>query len=293
MTITEHQKWRFAANIALSIMSILALLPFILLIISSLTDESVALSNGYSYFPAKWSLLAYDYILNEAAVLGRAFGMSVLVTAIGTATNLLISSLLAYMLSKRNLPGVKVINFLVIFTMLFNGGLVPTYLVYTKTLGIKDTLFALIVPSLMMSAFLIMLMRNYFEHSIPESLYESAYIDGAGEFYVFYKIVLPLSKPILATVGLLVGIAYWNDWQNGLYYLNDTKLYTIQNILNDINQNIQFLASNSGTGVDISELPTTTVRMAIAVVGILPILILYPFFQRYFVKGITMGAVKG
>ena len=293
MTITEQQKWRFAANIALSIMSILALLPFILLIISSFTDESAAISNGYSYFPEKWSLLAYDYILNEAAVLGRAYGMSVLVTVVGTTVNLLISSLLAYMLSKRNLPGVKVINFLVIFTMLFNGGLVPTYLVYTRTLGIKDTIFALIVPALMMSAFLIMLMRNYFEHSIPESLYESAYIDGAGEFYVFYKIVLPLSKPILATVGLLVGIAYWNDWQNGLYYLNDTRLYTIQNILNDINRNIQFLASNSGTGVDISELPTTTVRMAIAVVGILPILILYPFFQRYFVKGITMGAVKG
>jgi putative aldouronate transport system permease protein len=293
MAITEHKKWRFAANFALSIMSILALLPFILLIISSLTDESVALSNGYSYFPAKWSLLAYDYILNEAAVLGRAYGMSILVTIIGTTVNLLISSMLAYMLSKRSLPGGKVINFLVIFTMLFNGGLVPTYLVYTRTLGIKDTIFALIVPTLMMSAFLIMLMRNYFEHSIPESLYESAYIDGAGEFYVYYKIVLPLSKPILATVGLLVGIAYWNDWQNGLYYLNDTKLYTIQNILNDINRNIQFLASNSGTGVDISELPTTTVRMAIAVVGILPILILYPFFQRYFVKGITMGAVKG
>jgi len=293
MAITEHKKWRFAANFTLSIMSILALLPFILLIISSLTDESAALSNGYSYLPEKWSLLAYDYILNEAAVLGRAYGMSVLVTLIGTTVNLLISSMLAYMLSKRSLPGVKVINFLVIFTMLFNGGLVPTYLVYTRTLGIKDTIFALIVPTLMMSAFLIMLMRNYFEHSIPESLYESAYIDGAGEFYVYYKIVLPLSKPILATVGLLVGIAYWNDWQNGLYYLNDTKLYTIQNILNDINRNIQFLASNSGTGVDISELPTTTVRMAIAVVGILPILILYPFFQRYFVKGITMGAVKG
>lgn len=197
------------------------------------------------------------------------------------------------MLSKRNLPGVKVINFLVIFTMLFNGGLVPTYLVYTRTLGIKDTIFALIVPSLMLSAFLIMLMRNYFEHSIPDSLYESAYIDGAGDFYIFYQIVLPLSTPILATVGLLVGIAYWNDWQNGLYYLNDTKLYTIQNILNDINRNIQFLASNSGTGVNIADLPVSTVRMAIAVVGILPILILYPFFQRYFVKGITLGAVKG
>lgn len=293
MLITEQKKWRASAHIILTIMAMLALLPFILLIISSFTDESTAIANGYSYFPARWSTEAYDYILAEAQTLGRAYGMTILVTTIGTAVNLLISSMLAYMLSKRQLPGVKVFNFLVIFTMLFNGGLVPTYLVYTGMLRIKDTIFALIVPALLLSAFMIMLMRNYFEHSIPESLYESAYIDGAGEFYVLFKIVMPLSTPILATVGLLVGIAYWNDWQNGLYYLSNTKLYTIQNILNDINRNIQFLASNSATGVDISELPTTTVRMAIAVIGILPILALYPFFQRYFVKGITMGAVKG
>ena len=289
----EQIRWRLAAHIILSIMSLLALLPFILLIISSFTDESAALANGYSYFPVKWSTLAYDYILKEASVLGRAYGMTLFVTAAGTSINLLISSLLAYMLSKRGLPGGKVLNFAVIFTMLFNGGLVPTYLVYTGTLQIKNTIFALIVPNLLLSAFMIMLLRNYFEHSIPESLYESAYIDGAGEFYTFFKIVVPLSKPILATVGLLVAIAYWNDWQNGLYYLSDTRLYTIQNILNDINRNIQFLAANSVTGVNIAELPTTTVRMSIAVVGILPILILYPFFQRYFVKGITMGAVKG
>lgn len=171
-----------------------------------------------------------------------------------------------------------------------------TYMVYTTVFHIKNTVWALIVPNLLMNAFMIMLVRNYFEHSIPEELYESARIDGAGEFYIFFKIVLPLSVPILATVGLMTGISYWNDWQNGLYYLTKDEggnLYTIQNILNEINTNISFLASYNVGGVNIAELPTTTARMAIAVIGILPIAIIYPFFQKYFAKGLVMGAVKG
>jgi len=204
--------------------------------------------------------------------------------------------MLAYMLSKRSLPGVKVLNFIVVFTMLFNGGLVPTYMIYTTVFHIKNTIWGLIVPNLMMSAFMIMLVRNYFEHSIPEELYESARIDGAGEFCIFFKIVIPLSVPILATVGLMTGISYWNDWQNGLYYLAKDKgghLYTIQNILNEINTNIAFLASYNAGGVSSADLPTATARMAIAVIGILPIIVIYPFFQKYFAKGLVMGAVKG
>lgn len=190
----------------------------------------------------------------------------------------------------------EVLNFLVIFTMLFNGGLVPTYMIYTRVFHVKNTIWGLLLPNLLMSAFMIMLVRNYYEHSIPEELYESARIDGAGEFYIFFKIVQPLSKPILATVGLMTGIAYWNDWQNGLYYLTKDQsahLYTIQNILNEINTNIAFLASTNVGGFNAADLPTTTARMAIAVIGILPILILYPFFQKYFAKGLVMGAVKG
>ena len=137
-------------------------------------------------------------------------------------------------------------------------------------------------------------MRNYFAHSIPEEIYESARIDGASEFFIFYKIVIPLSVPMMATVGLMSGIAYWNDWQNSLYYIDDKKLYTIQAILNSINEAVSSLASLSGsTGVSAADLPTTTIRMAVAVVGILPILILYPFFQKYFAKGLVAGAVKG
>ncbi|SCP98684.1 carbohydrate ABC transporter permease [Anaerobium acetethylicum] len=294
---TKGQKgWSLGANIILSIMSLLAIMPFLLLIIASFTDETVAMTDGYTYWPAKWSLAAYSYILSQAAMIGRAYLMTILVTIIGTGVGIVMTSMLAYMLSQKKLPGRKILNFFVVFTMLFNGGLVPTYIMYVKTFQVKNTIWGLIIPNLLMSAFLIMLVRNYFENSIPEELYEAARIDGASEFYNFFHIALPLSVPILATVGLMMGIAYWNDWQNGLYYLSKdagSQYYTVQNILNNINDNIAFLASNASAGVNLADLPTTTVRMAIAVIGILPILMVYPFFQKYFSKGLTMGAVKG
>ena len=222
----------------------------------------------------------------------NAYKMTILSTLIGTVGGVLMTCLFSYMLSQKELPGRKILTFLVLLTMLFNGGLVPTYLVYSSTFHIKDTIWALVVPNLLMNGFNIILVKNYFENSIPGELYESARIDGAKELRIFFKIALPLSKPIMATIGLLMGITYWNDWQNGLYYLNDKSLYTIQNVLNQINQNIAYLAQTS-VSVNVADLPTATARMAIAVIGILPVLIVYPFFQKYFVKGITMGAVKG
>lgn len=287
--------WNIAANIIMCVLSFLAIAPFVLLIIASFTDETVAINDGYSYFPAKFSAAAYEYIIAQWEMLGRAYMMTIVVTVIGTAVGLIMTALLGYMLSERNLPGRRILNFYVVFTMLFNGGLVPTYIMYVNTFHIKNTIWGLIIPNLLLSGFLVMLVRNYFENSIPRDLYESARIDGASEFQTFFRIALPLSTPILATVGLMMGIAYWNDWQNGLYYISDKgkELYTIQNILNNINENIAFLASNATAGVNLADLPTTTVRMAIAVVGVLPVLIVYPFFQKYFAKGITMGAVKG
>ena len=280
------------SHVVMVVLSLAAILPFVLLVIASFTDNAVAVSEGFSFWPSKWSTDAYEYIVNERATLLRAYGITILVTLIGTSVGLMISSMLAYTLSNDELPGRKVLTFFVVLTMLFNGGLVPTYLIYTNVFHIKDTLLALIVPSLLMNGFNVVLIRNYFATGVPKSLYEAARIDGAGEIYIFARIALPLSKPILATVGLLMGIAYWNDWQNGLYYLNDTKLYSIQNILNRINENISFIASNSTSGVKIADLPANTIRMAIAVVGILPIVCIYPFFQEYFVKGIAVGAVK-
>jgi putative aldouronate transport system permease protein len=293
--VKTNKGWNIAANIVMVLLSFLALAPFVLLIIASLTDEGVAMSFGYSYFPQKWSTSAYQYIASQAGRLGRAYMMTIIVTAVGTGVGVMITALLGYMLSNPALPGRKWLNLYVVFTMLFNGGLVPTYIMYVKTFAIKNTIFGLIVPNLLCSAFLVMLVRNYFENSIPRDLYEAARIDGASEFQTFFRVALPLSTPILATIGLMMGLAYWNDWQNGLYYLSDqsANLKTIQNILNDINTNIAYLASNSTAGVSVTDLPTQTARMAIAVVGILPILVIYPFFQKYFAKGITMGAVKG
>ena len=291
--MNHHHAMTRSAHAVLILLTLAAIVPFVLLIIASFTDNNVAITEGFSFFPSKWSTDAYQYIVNEKDTMLRAYGITIVVTLIGTTLGLLISVMLAYSLANSDLPGHNFMTFFVTLTMLFNGGLVPTYLIYTNVFHIKDTLAALIVPNLLMNGFNVILIRNYFATGVPTVLYEAARIDGASEFYIFYRIALPLSKPILATVGLLMGIAYWNDWQNGLYYLNDTSLYSIQNILNRINENISFLASNSTSGVKISDLPTSTIRMAIAVIGILPIVCIYPFFQEYFVRGIAVGAVKG
>lgn len=293
--VSKDQKiWRAAAHIVMIFLSTCALLPFALLIISSFTEEKTALVNGYSFFPEKVSLDAYVYIWNNMSVFFKAYGMTILVTAFGTVSSIILTALTGYVLSKRKLPFVKVLNLFVIFTMLFNGGLVATYISYVTIFRIKNTVMALLVPSLMMNAFQVMLVRNYFEHSIPEEVYESARIDGANEFHIFIKLVLPLSVPILATVGLMSGIAYWNDWQNSFYYIDNKNLYTIQAVLNSINEGVQALASLGGSsGLRITDLPTTTIRMAVAVVGILPLILIYPFFQKYFAQGLMAGSVKG
>ena len=294
MVSKDAKRWNIVANVVMSLLSALALLPFLLLIIASFTDEDVALKYGYSFFPKKLALDAYQYILENSSVFFKAYGMTILVTFIGTVSCIVLTALTAYVLSKRNLPGVKIMNMIVVITMLFNGVLVATYISYVTIFHIKNTIFALIVPNLMMNAFNIMLARNYFEHNIPEEIYESARIDGASEFRIFCRIVLPLSVPILATIGLMSGISYWNDWQNSLYYVNDRSMYTIQAILNAINESIAMLSSLGGAaGASAADLPSTTIRMAVAVVGILPILIIYPFFQKYFAAGLMAGSVKG
>lgn len=281
------------------IFTICAILPFILLLLGSVTDNAWALANGFSFFPKEFSLDAYRFISDKWALIGRGFLMTFAVTGLGTALSLVISTLFAYGISKTEIPGMKIISFLLIFSMLFNGGLVATYYCYVNLYHIKDTIWALIVPNFLMNAFNVILIRNYFKTSIPASLEEAARIDGASEFRTFLSIVLPLSKPIMATVGLLTALGYWNDWTNGLYYLTKrggSHLYTIQNILNNINENVQALLQSASSSQmvtgSVADLPSTTVRMAIAVVGIIPVVIAYPFFQKYFVKGITLGGVK-
>lgn len=217
-----------------------------------------------------------------------------MVTVIGTLANIVLTTLFAYPLSRRDLPHRNVWSFIVFFTMLFNGGLVPSYIMWTQYFHIRNTYAALIVPSLMMGAFYVIMMRTNMSQNIPEEVLEAARIDGAGEWRILVKVVIPMSLPIIATLMLLVGLSYWNDWMNGLYYLTQKKYYTIQVLLTNMLQDLQVLLSSSvASNVDMSSMPSTSIKMAIAVVGAVPILCIYPFFQRYFVKGITIGAVKG
>jgi putative aldouronate transport system permease protein len=292
----ESKAWQWFAHTLMTVMSALCIVPFVLLLISSISSEKSIIQNGYSFFPQQFSFSAYQYLLQHSSEIAHAYSITIFITIVGTTGSLVVTSLLAYPLSRQGIAGRSVISFLVFFTLLFNGGLVPTYLVYTHVLDLKNTIWALIVPSLFMNGFNVLLMRTFFTTTIPVPIIESANIDGAGEFKIFYSIVLPLSLPIMATIGLFQAIAYWNDWFNGMTYLTDAKLYSIQNILNRILTDIQFLSSGalgSNTAQAAAELPSTTVRMAIAVIGVIPILVAYPFFQKYFIKGITVGSVKG
>ena len=297
MVISKKQKvYQVIIHIVLILMALFMVMPFVLLFLCSVTDETTLVLNGYSFFPEKFSLAAYEYIISSGGKIIRAYGMTFAITIVGTLVNTLISSLLAYGLSLSNLPGRKVLSFIVFFTMLFNGGLVPTYLMYTTYFHITDTFFALVVPTFLMSAMNVIMMRTFFQTSIPTALYEACKIDGGGHFLIYRTIVLPLGKPILVSMGLFAGLAYWNDWTNGLYYISDKKeLWGIQSLLNQMITNIQYLSSNAQTAanVDMSKFPSTAVRMAIAFVGIIPILIVFPFLQKYFAKGIALGAVKG
>lgn len=297
MKSKENLRWQIISHTVMLFFTIASLLPFVLLLIASFTDNKWATIHGFSFFPGKFSLQAYQYILGSYATIGRAYLMTFLVTAIGTALSMAVSSMFAYTLSDKELPGVKLLNFMCIFTMLFNGGIVSSYYCWNQFFHVRDTIWALILPGLLMNTFTVILIKNYFTFSIPGTLKEAARIDGAGEIKIFINIILPLSRPILATIGLMTGLVYWNDWTNGLYYLTQRKgsqYYTIQLILNQINENINYLMQNASKvgGISIGSLPSTTMRMAIAVVGVLPILVVYPYLQKYFVKGITMGAVK-
>ncbi len=296
MKTREERVFQAVSHVIMIFASAVCVIPFLLLIISSFTDNNTIVANGYSFFPEKWGLEAYRYLLQRSDQILRAYGITVLVTAVGTVGNLLLTTMLAYPLSRTDLPGRKALSFLVFFTMLFNGGLVPTYLLYTTYLGVKNSLAGLIVPLLLLNAYWVMIMRTFFQNSIPKAVIESAQIDGASEMRIFCQIILPMGKPIIATVCLFAGIAYWNDWYNGMIYVTESNLFSIQQLLNRMLSDIQFLQSNSsmaGAADYISKIPGTTVRMAIAVVGILPILVVYPFMQNNFVKGIAIGAVKG
>lgn len=278
------------------ILSLACIFPIVLLFMSSITSEGSLLKNGYSIFPEEFGFDAYRYLWFSRAKILRAYAMTIASTAVGTSLSVTITTLLAYPLSRKNLPGRNFFAFFVFFTMLFNGGMIPSYMMWTQTFRIKDTFWALIFPSLLLSGFAVIMMRTYFSTNIPDNIVEAAMIDGASEVKILLRIVVPMSKPIMSTVGLMTALAYWNDWMNGLYYLTKrTELYTIQNLLNRLITSADFLSNNQANSMIASniQVPSVGVRMAIAVIAIIPILVIYPFFQKGFVKGIVIGGVKG
>ncbi len=287
---------QWVAIVVFIFLSLLCVIPLLLVVTSSFTSEKALYSYGYSLFPSEVSLGAYQYLLASKDKLLRSYMLSFVVTAIGTFSSVTITVLFAYPLSNKNLPGRNFISFFIFATMLFNGGLIPTYLVYSQLLHIKDTLWALIVPRLLLSGFSVILVRTYLTTNIPVEILDAAKIDGSSEMRTFLSIVIPLSLPILATIGFMTGLSYWNDWQNGLYYLvRRTDLFTIQNLLNRILASADALR-NSATNEMLQqgfEIPSVGSRMAISVFAMLPMLIIYPFFQKGFIKGITIGGVKG
>ena len=297
MKTREDKIYSFFGHLIMTILTLLAIIPILLMFISSLTDNATLLQNGYSFLPEKWSTYAYEWVFtSSSSMVIKAYGMSFILTATGVVCSLALTTCLAYGLSKKGLPGRNVLTFLVFFTMLFNGGIVPSYIMWTKIFHIKDTIFALLIPNYLVTAFNVILVKNYYANNIPDSLIEAAEIDGATEMTIFRKIMLPLAVPTVATISLFTGLCYWNDWTNGLYYVSNEKLYSIQMLLMKIMNNIQALRSNStaallGTGS--VDLPGTAIRMAMAVIGILPILLVYPFIQKYLVRGVVVGAVKG
>ena len=277
--------------------SIASLMPFVLVFMVSITDESSILQNGYSFFPSKVNFASYQFLFNDFGQIARAYGVTILVTLIGTVISLFITALFAYPLSRKDLPLRRTMSFILFFTMLFSGGMVPWYITYVTMVGLKNSLFGMIIPNLLMSAFNVLLMRSFFANTIPESIIESGTIDGASELTIFLKLVVPLSAPIMATIALFNLLAFWNDWYNCMLFIDKPELINIQYLMTKTLNNIQFLVMKANSSGQVGELlaktPTEGVRMALAIIGIAPLLIAYPFFQKYYISGITSGAVKG
>lgn len=281
----------------LALFCALCIVPFIFVVIISLTDEESIKRIGYSFTPMAWSLDAFKQVLNLGDALWRSYFNSFLVTIAGTLISVTLCVLYAYPLFRRDFKYRRFFSFLSFFTMIFGGGLIPTYIVCKNLLGLSNNYAALIVPMLV-SPFYIIIMRTFFQTSVPFELIEAATIDGSGEYSTLVRIILPIVKPGIATIALLTALGYWNEWFLCLLYVTDRKLYPLQYLLMEMQRNAEFLARNSSmigaSGADaVATLPSQSMRMAVVVFIVLPIACAYPFFQRYVVAGLTIGSVKG
>ncbi|GHV89231.1 sugar ABC transporter permease [Spirochaetia bacterium] len=284
-------------NVILVLLSLACILPMVLIISISFSDEAALREYGYRFIPKVWSFDGYAYLFKQGSTIARSLGVSLFVTGVGTAMGVVLNALLGYVLSRREYKLQKFFVWFVFIPMIFNGGLVSSYFIVAQFLHLKDSIWVLIVP-LAVSSFNIILCKTFFRTTIPDSLIESAKMDGASQLTIFFKIVFPLSLPVLATIGLFLSFAYWNDWFTAMLYIDNPSLYTLQAYLNRLLADLNFLAQNAALlGVSqaqlLASMPKEAARMAIVVLAVLPIACIYPFFQRYFVSGLTVGAVKG
>lgn len=273
----------------IGVICVLWMIPLMMIISGSFTEEATLVNEGYQILPAKFSIEAYQWLWNDPTILVNAYGVSIVVTITGTAIGLLIMSMLAYALSRREFKLRTVLAFVVFFTMIFNGGLVPYYINMSRVLGVKDTLWALILPYLV-SPFYVLLLRTYFS-TLPRDLFDAARVDGASEWRIFFQIVVPLSTPALATVALFTMLQYWNDMYQALLFIESQRLYPLQYTLYRLLVNTQMLndlAVQAGAPV-----PHLSVTMAMAVIAVVPVILAFLSVQRYFVRGITLGSLKG
>jgi putative aldouronate transport system permease protein len=276
----------------ITVVALTCLLPFVLLVSGSFTSEQVIRFQGYGIFPREFTTEAYSVVFKYPQKVAMAYGISILITVLGTVGGLFLISMTAYVISRKTFKYRNGISFFFYFTTLFNGGMVCTYIFYIRYLHLKDNLLALILPG-MFNIFYLLIMRSFIS-AIPPALIESAKIDGAGEFRVFLRIILPIIPSALATIGLFMALSYWNDWYNAMLYINTPAKYPLQYMLYDLLMRTQALSQIAGqVGIRVESMPTQSLKLAMAVVATGPIVLLYPFVQKYFIAGVTVGSVKG
>ena len=295
--IKDERGFTRVALIVMMVLAIVCVIPFLLIVSGSLTSEVGITKNGYTLIPSEFSVNAYTYMWARKVTILRCFGMSVLVTAIGTLVSVIITSACAYPMSRQDFKFRNFLSLFIFIPMIFSGGMTASYILWARYLGVKNTFFALLLPNMLVAPMNILLVRNYYSMNIPYSLVEAAKLDGASETFIFGRIVFPLSKPVVATIALFTGIGYWNNWVNGMYYITDSKLYTITIYLQKLLDNINMLKTSSiaseMASVSASALPQNSLKMAVVIITVLPVLIVYPLIQKQLIKGLVVGAVKG
>ena len=282
-------------NIIFLILAVMCVIPLLFVFSISITEEEALRTNGYQLIPSVFSGSAYKFLWNERGMILRAAFMSILVTIVGTLIAIALDTSMGYVVSRRNFKLKKLYTWLIFIPMVFNGGMLASYVVVNNILKLSNTIWALILP-LACSSFSVTICRTFFRTTVPDSIVESAKIDGAGQFRIWSQIVMPISKPVIATIGMFAAFGYWNDWFQASLYIQDKNLQTLQSLLNNIQKNIEYIANNPYGGLSLQQykasMPTESVRMAIAIVIIVPIACTYPFFQKYFISGLTIGSVK-